>query len=246
MILVNKVLNALRGLYLMAGNVKLFPRKMLRQKRIAIVGPASSAYGTQLGNHIDNYDIVVRINKAPLLIRDGKGTEDIGTKTDILFHSFFENEYSGGGALDLDLYHKLGIKYIVNPIPTYFGHRVTFNFFKKYLVKQTIFTLPLGAYQREAKRFGKYRQTTGFCALKYLMDSDFSELYITGFTFFRTAYADGYRDAMRSKEATQQYIEKMKIHNPDIDEFVRIYHLNKDKNIVLDQELEELVTFISE
>lgn len=228
----------------MAGHVKIFPKEILKGKRVAIVGPASSAYNTGKGSYINNFDLVVRINKSPILINKGKGTEDVGTKTDILFHSFFENEYSGGGALDLELYSKLGIKYLINPIPTYFGHRVTFNFFKKYRLPQVVYTLPLAPYLQEDKKFKPYRQTTGFCALKYLLESDFRELFITGFTFFQTSYVDGYRDTMKSKEATQQYIQKMKIHNPDLeyDEFKRIYNLNKHKNIILDPALQGLVT----
>nr|WP_255647321.1 glycosyltransferase family 29 protein [Fulvivirga sedimenti] len=222
----------------------MFPASVLTNKRIAIVGPASSAYGTGKGDYIDGFDLVVRINKAALLMRDKRSPEDIGTKTDILFHSFFENEYSGGGPLDLELYERLGIKYLVNPIPTYFGHRVSFNFYKKYLRSYPVYTLPLPPYLREVKQFGKFRPTTGFCALKYLLESDFKELYIGGFTFFQTAYGDGYRDEMKSKEATQQYINKMQIHNPDIEftEFVRIYVENRNKNVVLDEALRELVS----
>jgi hypothetical protein len=240
---IKKITRSITGLWLMTRHVKVFNKSLLTGKRIAIVGPATSTKNTGSGQYIDEFDYVVRINKAPLLILNGKGKEDIGTRTDILFHSFFENDFSGGGPLDFDLYDRLGIKYVINPIPTYFGHRVTFNFYKKYLLPRNVYTLPRQPYNDMARRLGKYRATTGLCALKYLMESEFSELFITGFTFFKTGYADGYRDQMKEVEKTQKYISQMKIHNPDLEfeEFKNILVRNQEKKIIMDSTLQKIL-----
>src|SRR5688572_1993232 len=192
-----KIFNAFQGLRLQLRYAKKFDLNLFDGKRIAIVGAASSAYNTNKGDYINAFDYVVRINKAPLLLKEGKGIKDIGSKTDILFHSFFENDFSGGGVLDFQLYDKLGIRYVINPIPTFFGHRGIFNFYKKYLLKRTVYILPAEPHAVIEKRFGRFRPTTGFCALHAVLESNFSELFITGFTFFKTAYADGYRDSMK-------------------------------------------------
>src|SRR5688572_8915743 len=85
-----KLYNALVGFLLMMRYTREFDQNVLKNKRVAIVGPASSAYQTNRGEFIDSFDFVIRINKSPLVVKDGKFKADIGSKTDILFHSFFE------------------------------------------------------------------------------------------------------------------------------------------------------------
>lgn len=238
-----KLSRAFLGLFLSLGYTRRFPVEIFKGKRIAVVGPASSAYNTGKGEFIDSFDYVIRINKAPYLIKEGKFAADIGTRTDILFHSFFENEFSGGGALNFSLYDSLGIKYIVNPRPGYAGWRVRFNFFKKYLAARKIYTLKRRPFHEMKIHFGTYEPTTGLCAIKCVIEAEYSELYITGFTFFKTSYGEGYRDSMKEVEKTREYISKMKIHDPDLEfeEFKRILGENKQKNILLDQALQEII-----
>ena len=115
---VKLIARAVWGLVLTLLCTRHFPLKAISGKRVVVVGPASSALNTGQGGFIDSFDFVVRVNKAPLLLVDGRHAADIGTRTDILFHSFFENELSGGGPLDFGLFEQLGISYVVQPIPT--------------------------------------------------------------------------------------------------------------------------------
>jgi len=239
-----KVIRALLGLGLYARYTEQFDTSILKEKRVALVGPANSAYGTNQGAFIDGFDYVIRINKAPALIHSGKFKHDIGTKTDILFHSFVENDFSGGGPLDFDLFDKLGIRYVINPLPSFLGKRVTFNFFKKYLLGRTIYGLSGAKYFQAVKVFGRFRPTTGFCALKMVLEAAPSELFITGFTFFKTPYGDNYRDALKDVEKNRAYIDKEKIHNPDIEfeEFLRMYKANTQTSIRFDDTLYSIVS----
>jgi Glycosyltransferase family 29 (sialyltransferase) len=241
--LIEKIYKATIGLLFIFKHYKKFDLRLLSKKKIALIGPASSAYNTGKGGFIDGFDLVIRINKAPLLIDKGISIVDIGSKTDILVHSFFENEFSGGGPLNFELYRRLGIKYVINPIPTFFGIRATFNFYKKYLLKQPIYSLPYAPYKKAIKPFGRFRPTTGFCALKLAMDSDFSELFITGFTFFKTAYGDGYRDSLKDVNSNAKYIRESNIHNPDIeyDQFKVLLLANRHKRIFTDAELKNIL-----
>ena len=243
-IIFKKTKRAIHGLWLLKKCLKTFqPDTHFKGKRIAIVGPAGSAYNTGKGSYIDTFDYVIRINKAPHFLKEGKSREDIGSKTDILFHSFFENDHSGGGTLDLDLYDRLGIKYIINPIPTYFGLRVIFNFYKKYLLSRTVYTLPTKPYKKLEGRLKPFQPTTGFCALNAALQSDFAELFITGFTFFKTSYIDGYRDQMKESEKARKYISEMRLHNPDLEfsEFKRLLNKNIHKTILLDETLQGII-----
>ena len=60
---------------------------MLCNKRVAIVGPSCNTENTNQGKKIDNYDIVVRLNKSIPIPK--KRYKDIGSKTDILYNSMF-------------------------------------------------------------------------------------------------------------------------------------------------------------
>lgn len=238
-----KIYRAIRGLFLFLKYERPFDLAQLNGKRIALVGPANSAFNTGRGKYIDDFDYVIRINKAPFQLQAGKHAADIGTKTDILFHSFFENEFSGGGPLDFQLYDALGIRFVINPIPTFFGKRVTFNFYKKYLLKRVVYSLAGRPYARWVTAFGKFRPTTGFCALHMAMEAGFSELFITGFTFFKTAYGDGYRDSLKDVTVNKQYIRDSDIHNPDIEyeQFKLLLQAHQHKKIVTDGVLKKIL-----
>ena len=241
---IRKTFRFIYGFFLFIGCTRtLYANRLLKGKRVAIVGAANSAYQTGKGAYIDGFDLVIRVNKAPHLLKDDRWKADIGSRANILFHSFFENEVSGGGALDLRLYDRLGIQFIINPIPTYSGFRVTFNFYKKYLVRRIIYTLPRKEYNKMQEQLGQFRPTIGFCALRAALECDFSELYITGFTFFKTPFGAGYRDDMRDVHQVQQYIKDAGLHNPDLEfkQFLKLLQQNRHKNILLDSTLQSIV-----
>lgn len=238
-----KLYRVLRGFVLMLRFTKRFDKGILAKKRVAIVGPASSAYNTKLGTFIDSFDYVVRVNKAPHLVDTKKWADDIGTRTDILFHSFFENEESGGGKLDLAMYDKQGIKYIINPIAAYPGYRVIFNFYKKYFAKRAIYSLDRDWYSNLEASLDGFRPTIGICSLCAMMETDFLELYITGFTFYKTPFGEGYRDHMKDGQKALNYIKEAGLHNPEkeFEAFCNIFKKNKEKNIVLDPVLKSIL-----
>jgi hypothetical protein len=216
---------------------------LLRGKRVAIVGAANSAYHTGKGAWIDGFDYVIRINRAPYVLQRGEWSKDIGRKTDILFHSFFENDRSGGGPLDFGLYDSLQIRYVVNPVAAYSGYRVSFNFYKKYLLRRATFLLPRDSYLRIEKSLHPFKPTIGFCALLSVLETDFSELYITGFTFFRTAFGDGYRDAVKEASQVRKLIKDEGLHDPDLEfkVFSEVFQKNRNRNIQIDNELAEIL-----
>src|SRR5687768_15328828 len=151
--LLTKLYKAVVGFFIMLRSVRKFDRSVFKNKRVAIIGPASSAYNTGKGSFIDGFDYIIRINKSALLVDSGNSARDIGSRTDILFHCFFENTYSGGGPLDFAMYDRQKIRYVINPRNTLDGWRVIFNFYKKYLSRRTIYTLDSSFYSLLQKRF---------------------------------------------------------------------------------------------
>ncbi len=238
-----KYFDAVRGLGLAFSGIKVFDLNVLRSRRVAIIGPASSAFNTGKGGFIDNFDIVIRVNKSALTVDSSRHSGDIGTRTDILFHCFLENMYSGGGPLDFGMYERQGIKYVVNPRNEWSGLRSSFNFYKKYLSPTVTYVLPRKLYSEISNAMGGYRPTTGFSALFAALESQFSELYIAGFTFFKTAYGTGYRDEMKEANQARDFMKQVGLHNPDVelDEFKKLLRRHATKNIHLDQELQTIV-----
>jgi hypothetical protein len=238
-----KLLNAIEGVFIMPFCMKIFdPQKVFRNKRIAIIGAANSAFQKEQGSYIDSFDIVVRINKA-LSTWNVSNEIFIGRKTDILFHSFFENNRSGGGPLDFDLFDKRSVLYVVNPINTFEGWRLNFNFYKKYKKARLTYILQKRAYHEMQKPFGRLRPTIGYAALYNVLNSPFKEVYITGFTFFKTPYGKGYRDDLVDMEANKKHIASQNIHDPEIEfkEFLKIIERQKDKAILFDETLQSIV-----
>ena len=60
------ILKTLAGIYYMMSSLKIFKaEETFKNKRIAVIGAANSAFSEKNGSYIDDFDIVVRVNKAP-------------------------------------------------------------------------------------------------------------------------------------------------------------------------------------
>lgn len=66
-----------------------FDESWFKGKRVAIIGGADSAYKEKLGEYIDSFDVVVRINNGVRVIEKYK--DYIGHRTNFLFHSLYDN-----------------------------------------------------------------------------------------------------------------------------------------------------------
>ncbi len=226
-------------------SIKIFrPVDVFKGRRIAVVGAADSAFEKENGAYIDSFDIIVRVNKAPHSWSPEKA-KFIGSRTDVLFHSFYENADSGGGPIDFELYEQQGIKYIVNPNNNLKGLRVHLNYFKRKLNDHVTYLLPKNFYKQMTRNFGAWTPTVGYSGLYSVLHSGCSEIYITGFTFFKTPYANDYRDHLQNLNNNNEHIKNQGLHNPDLEfkEFLR--NLDeikpKDTHIILDPMLLKII-----
>lgn len=236
-----KLVKAFIGLLIMPFRIRLFrPNRFFNNKRVAIVGPADSAFAQENGSIIDNYDYIIRLNKA-LVSWNPSNEKYLGTKTDILFHSFYENmDTGGGGPLDWRIFKKFGVKFLIQPRFDKKGWRLMFNYFKKYLnTRESIYVFPKNYYQDIIKLFGAYHPTRGFYALNATLASQCKEVFITGFTFFKTPYAEGYRDNIRDMSANKKHIQGQGLHDIDVEynNFLRLMEKTTIQNIKVDQKL---------
>jgi hypothetical protein len=240
-----KLIKAFFGLLIMPFRIRVFrPNRVFYHKKVAIVGPADSAFESVNGDLIDSYDYVIRLNKA-LVTWNYDNERFLGTRTDILLHNFHENMDSGGGGpIDWHLYKKFGVKYLIQPRFDRKGWQLMFNYFKKYLNStESIYVLPKGYYSNVINIFGKFHPTRGFYALNSVLTSQCSEVLITGFTFFKTPYAKGYRDNIRSMEANKEHIKNQGLHNVEMEynNFLLLLQNTSIKKVKVDRKLYSII-----
>jgi hypothetical protein len=219
-------------------------KKNFKNKRLAIVGAADSVFEEKNGDIIDSYDIVIRINKAAVTWEREESVY-LGTKFTYLFHSFYENNYSGGGKIDFKKFKKIGIEKLVNPNYTLAGLKTHLNFYKRHLkLKRTYILAPSITKSIEREMDGVI-PTVGFSALMAALLSDCEEIYITGFTFFKTPYAKGYRETLIDPEKNKKHLEKQGIHNPDLEfeVFKKYSKLTSCTQVKMDKTLNSLIQY---
>ncbi|MFD2518543.1 glycosyltransferase family 29 protein [Salinimicrobium flavum] len=240
----NKLINFFKGIPFFFQGIKVFhPKISFSGKRVAIVGPADSAYEMENGSYIDGFDYVIRINKA-ISTWKHENEKYIGTRTDLWFHSFFENEKSGGGKLNPEIIIERGVNTLVNPRSTFQAYRRTFNFYRKYKHTIPVYHLSDNVYRALKKEFpDNLRPTVGFTALYAALISECNELFITGFTFFKTPYAQGYRDHLVDLEENKKHFKKQGIHDAGL-EFILFKKFLKEsrcETVKLDNKLDAIL-----
>jgi hypothetical protein len=215
---------------------KLFA-KYIEGKCIAIVGPAHSILNSGKGEIIDKFDLVVRLNKS--LPLPSKLSNDIGTKTDIIYNSLNTSDFPGENNLNPQLYKKYGVKFVCSSYP--FNHRVFHDDIMNYVLRYK-FELPLKVMNDiKFKNFEKIlgtRPYTGTCAIMDILSYPIKYLYITGLDFYQTKYYSEYR---RSTKESLKHTKNSPIHQakPQLD-YLKYMSLF-DNRIILDNYLDRLL-----
>ena len=88
---------------------------LLRDKRVIIVGPSITVQKCGLGNLIDGFDIIVRLNKSVPLPKHMYN--HIGSRTDVIYNSLNTSDYPGENKFSPHFLKKHNIKYLRCPYP---------------------------------------------------------------------------------------------------------------------------------
>jgi hypothetical protein len=211
--------------------------EFITDKSVALVGPAQSIIGTKKGEIIDKFDLVVRLNKS-IPLPNGI-SEDIGTRTDIVYNSLNTSDFPGENNLNPKLYKKYGVRFVCTSYP--FNHNIFHDDIATYVYKYK-FELPLKVMNdlkfRNFEKMLATRPYTGTCAIMDLLSYPIKYLYITGLDFYSTKYYSEYRRI--SKEGLKHNKNNI-IHQckPQIDYLKHISFF--DDRIILDQFLDKLL-----
>lgn len=213
-------------------------------KTVAIVGPADTAYRFRNGSLIDSYDVIIRFNNSYAIVDPGDKDKSskIGSRTDILFHNF-KAKKNNPGMLQTDLLEKQGVDKVISYLRYRRGHRGLRIFMKRNydFLKNKLCLIPENLYKEIIDDLGS-KPTVGHIAITRVLESSPAKVFITGFSFFNTPYAEGYRDYTSAEEQLERFRTGSAGHNPD-NELKHFKNLLKktEVEVKLDPYLEEMV-----
>ena len=162
-------------------------KSFLDDKRVALVGPSASTILSGNGPIIDSYDVVVRLNRA-LPIAENR-INDVGIKTDVLYHSF-QTTLGPEKEIDEDLWIECGVKYLCAVTHRDFGRNGLqngVNAVKKYQIKW----MDRDVFGRLDCHIISYANA-GTWAIQDLLSYPIKELHIFGIDFMRHGYDPEY------------------------------------------------------
>jgi len=221
--------------------------EMLKGKRVVVVGPSPSLEGSGKGDWIDDFDVVVRINKA-FPVESGV-KEDIGSRTDIHYHCLCTDMHCGGPVFYKEM--KDADVFVSCPYPKYvapFYPDVTRfeNDNKKWDLGFHV--LDTNYFMDIADMLGT-RANSGTLTILDLLCYDVKELHITGFTWFRDGWRKSYKDHTKifgeeeGKKKEEQWLtgefEGNHVQKPQED-LVREIYLNDDR-VFIDDIMKEIL-----
>lgn len=219
-----------------------FDENWFKGKRVAIIGGADSVLKEKNGAKIDKYDVVVRINKGVEIIDTQK--KYVGSKTDVLFHSFMDNPGEPGSSpITTDLWkkHKVGkIIYSLNHSEETKGIYDIIRFAKKSVAETKFSEVPSRLHKKNKKSIAPYWPTTGHIAINTIFCCRPKEIFVTGLTFFKTPHNKAYRKT--GKQVEDEFAKKPGAHYPDAEyqHFKKLYLANKEV-IKVDQTLQKII-----
>lgn len=165
----------------------------LKGKNVVLVGPAASLKGSRQGKQIDSADVVVRVNLSCPIPDEMK--EDIGSRTDILYHVLFGKQHNEMGfrhtGEEIDSWKSAGIRYVVTRHgPAHARVRAIRPMLSD---KIPLITMTQPFLNKCRRMISAARSpNTGVLAICWLLESGVKSLYVTGFDFYHSGYYTGY------------------------------------------------------
>jgi len=212
-------------------------KEFVKNKTIALVGPAESILNTNKGSLIDKFDIVVRLNKSLPIPKDMY--QDIGSKTNILYNSLNTTDFPGENKFGNNFLKKNDIQFLCSSYP------IENDFFKNDIlnyIQKNKFGIPFKVLSnnlyKSIENSTRTRPFTGTCAICDLLSYDIKYLYITGLDFYSTKYYSSYRRI--SKEQLKK--NRNNFYHKSDPQINLLRHLSLfDNRVILDNFLDRLL-----
>jgi hypothetical protein len=224
----------------------------IKNKKIIIVGPSKSLEGKNLGKIIDSYDIVIRLNNSYPISLNKNVQNDLGTRTDILYHTGAIKKVLGlvSKKYNISIYDILKqdkIKFFVskrNPNNSSSEKKYILEFLKIIKFDMKIVTFNKSFLVNLRKNLKNTEPNMSTIAFLHLAKFKFKECRIIGCDFYSTGYNNGYfiPDTLIFDNNKKQLVRKdgrkrrkPKIpHNTKIQIKFLLKALKNDKRFIID------------
>ena len=231
-------------------------QSFLENKKVILVGPASSMENSELGEFIDSHDVVVRINRG-FLFTNPPDSKDFGTRTDILYHCLSsqyvgqKSPYTGDVNPDPNMIIANKVKIVSGAYPAgEFMYSASIIHNIKHLLNYdqiNLRRLPSEPYF-SVKNHLDCHMTSGFSALNDLLRSDLKTLNIVGLEFYRDKETNPhYKQYMAGKDWKWHYDVFTKghvhSHHPDREFCFFKYEIyKKDPRVLVGEKLKHFLS----
>jgi len=219
-------------------------RILLEGKRVALVGPATTLVGTQMGEYLDSFDLVCRINELAAFGLE----EDYGRRCDILFHSFASHTM-GNLFKSMDknpfLANRGSLKFAVSCQLDHndAGHDIQKNTRLFYNRNRTPMQQMSTAFWISIAEQMGCSPNTGMMAIHVLLQYPVKELFITGMSF----YVEGNKPAQTHHSAYMQYggddtkLDKLRLHKTTAHKEHMYQLFRRHRHMKIDERLAEIL-----
>ena len=179
--------------------------KIIRDKRVVIVGPAEYLTGRSSGTKIDNYDVVIRPN---CFFLPEKAHVDYGSRTDIMYHNMasvylsgLQEQVKNNPEVFKSLQYVVGSAIKAGPQDHAWSgwsddHKseCATNFDKLKIDEVPYWWIGVPNYKKTHDLVGGCEPYTGISSIIITTACKPKELHVTGFDFYSGSkvYADGY------------------------------------------------------
>ena len=220
--------------------------KLVEGKRVAYVCPSPHLKGKKMGEYIDSFDLVVRVNQAYHMREED--WEDYGKRTDILMNCLNINKIN---ALRQNMDYARSLQYIVCPMVSMWDIQRVHNFLDE--IGTPWHNVCDGYLFKVFKEVGT-TCNTGLMGIITLLNYDVKQLYVTGMTFFnmnnfgKVYYNNYHNEALKNgnfQESSNKIPNfsdlRIDIHQqqPQINYFHKIVYFHYGKRLFLDEYLQE-------
>tara|TARA_B100001250_G_C19716360_1_gene751664 strand:+ start:197 stop:967 length:771 start_codon:yes stop_codon:yes gene_type:complete len=213
--------------------------KYVAGKKIILMGPSPYTLNHERGEWVDNHDIVIRMNKS-FPVKD-EHKKYIGSRTDIRYHCMNTYHRHGGEYL-IDEMIGNGTKWLCSQFPDnldYF-HNDHRNFESQNNEKIDFHVWgDLEQYLTYHHYLGT-RMNTGTACIADLLSYDIKNIHISGVTFFREGWVDGYKEKEYDSNQEDKSIQFGNHAMAPQIKLIKLFYENDDR-VSVDKEVEDIL-----
>lgn len=195
---------------------------VVRDRRVIVIGPASSIVGARQAERVEDHDIVVRLNNGVNLLHDRPElVDDVGYRCDVLYH----NEKTDENPLHASRLAMCGVRVVAtchNRASILYGNTKSHGAFRAFTVNFAQWVTMNGfalhvpgfeSYERLSAAVG--HPNAGTSAIVDLLDHGAAEVATLGLSGFTTGYTGGYRDVLAATDAANARRDVRRWHDVD-------------------------------